>query len=510
MSEDRQRSEDGHKEFTRRRFARFLAGATLSSVARATGAPVRPKLTVLVVVEQFRSDYLAAVSEQLVPGGLRRMIENGAWFPDCRHSASTFTTSGLATLATGTWPSVHGIVADSWYDRSIHRVVRASDEVMLANTLVSQVAAAPRTRVFVAGMDAANARLFAGTPAARVFWMDEEGRFTARGQSPDWLVAYNRQKPLENLHDAKWMVVDARAGAPPLRTLAFNPARPGDFTALYKASPFAQMAQFEFLRELISRERLGQEDTTDLVCLLLGSTALLGYDTGANSPLMQQMVLQLDRHMEFLLGELDHVPGENAFNVVFAAAHGAPPAPPQESRTRMAVNGEQVAQAVQRVLGSGGPRVEKYLYPFLYLDPGAGRDPETVRLAAARAALTYPAVAAYYTAGGASPIAGAWTERFRNSFHVQRSGDLMLSYRPEYVEDFGAGRGVSYGSLYNYDTCVPLCFYGPQFRGRMFARTVESVSVAPTVALALGAAVPPSAVGNVLGEAFVKNVKSKK
>jgi arylsulfatase A-like enzyme len=78
----------------------------------------------------------------------------------------------------------------------------------------------------------------------------------------------------------------------------------------------------------------------------------------------------------------------------------------------------------------------------------------------------------------------------------------MLSYRPEYVEDFGAGRGISYGSLYNYDARVPLFFYGPQFRAGVFEAPVETVDVAPTLARAMGIAEPSSAVGRVLGEAL--------
>ena len=78
----------------------------------------------------------------------------------------------------------------------------------------------------------------------------------------------------------------------------------------------------------------------------------------------------------------------------------------------------------------------------------------------------------------------------------------MLSYRPEYVEDYRQGRGVSYGSLYNYDACVPLCFYGPQFKPGMFEYTVESVDVAPTLARALGVPLPSSATGRVLREVF--------
>jgi arylsulfatase A-like enzyme len=80
----------------------------------------------------------------------------------------------------------------------------------------------------------------------------------------------------------------------------------------------------------------------------------------------------------------------------------------------------------------------------------------------------------------------------------------MLSYRPEYVEDYGQEQGISYGSLYNYDVRVPLCFYGPQFRAGVFEGPVESVDLAPTLARAMGVAQPSSATGRVLAEAFAE------
>jgi hypothetical protein len=96
-----------------------------------------------------------------------------------------------------------------------------------------------------------------------------------------------------------------------------------------------------------------------------------------------------------------------------------------------------------------------------------------------------------------------WERRFRNSYHPQRCGDVMLSYQAEYVEEYGSGRGISYGSLYNYDTTVPLCLFGPQFQAQSFEQTVEAVDIAPTLARAIGVARPSSSVGRVLGEAFV-------
>jgi len=352
-------------------------------------------------------------------------------------------------------------------------------------------------------MDRAHAALVAGTSDARMFWMDDHGQFTAGDEPPDWLADYNRLAPVESSHDAEWRALGARADAPALRTLRFDPNKPQDFLALYKASPFAEEAQFAFLAELIARERLGQGDTFDFVCLVAGSSALLGYETGGRSPLMQQMVLQLDRHLEGLFSKIDQTPGAGAYNLALTAAHGAPPAPSEASRARMAVRGDDVAHEVQRSLESNGTGgVERFVYPFLYLDAGGSRDPEPVRLAAARAAIRLPAVAGYYTAGGACSTHDEWERRFRNSFHPTRSGDVMLSYHPEYVEDYGADRGVSYGSIYNYDACVPLFFLGPQFRAGVFESPVESVDVAPTLARALGVAAPSSAAGRVLGQAL--------
>jgi arylsulfatase A-like enzyme len=78
----------------------------------------------------------------------------------------------------------------------------------------------------------------------------------------------------------------------------------------------------------------------------------------------------------------------------------------------------------------------------------------------------------------------------------------MLSYEPGAMEDSGAGRGVSYGSLYNYDTSVPVFLYGQQFARQPIERAINMVDIAPTVARAAGVPAPSSAIGEVLAEAY--------
>src|SRR5579863_2240731 len=101
---------------TRRRFAARVAGSL--GTARLFAIPPRPKLFVLLACEQFRSDYLTRFSNLFGPGGFRRLMDEGSYLPDCRMAASSFSSSGLATIATGAWPQTHGIVAESWYEAS--------------------------------------------------------------------------------------------------------------------------------------------------------------------------------------------------------------------------------------------------------------------------------------------------------------------------------------------------------------------------------------------------------
>src|SRR5674476_437142 len=130
----------------RRYFNLTLLGA---SSRVAAGLAPRPKLLVLVLLEHMRQDYWDSAAAQFGPGGLRHILLKGAHFPDCRHLASSFSATTIATLATGAWPAEHGIVADSWYDREARNAVPASQEALRATTLTAQVAAERRTRTFV-------------------------------------------------------------------------------------------------------------------------------------------------------------------------------------------------------------------------------------------------------------------------------------------------------------------------------------------------------------------------
>src|SRR3979411_3313546 len=109
---------------TRRRFAGCIAGSL--AAARLSAIPPRPKLFVLLVAEQFRSDYLSKFTSLFGPGGFRRLMDEGSYLPDCRLDASSLSASGLTTIATGAYPESHAIVAESWYDVDSRKTATAT------------------------------------------------------------------------------------------------------------------------------------------------------------------------------------------------------------------------------------------------------------------------------------------------------------------------------------------------------------------------------------------------
>jgi hypothetical protein len=493
------------QHLTRRRFAGCIAGSL--AAARLLAIPPRPKLFVLLLAEQFRSDYLSRFSGLFGSGGFRRLMEEGSYLPDCRMAASSFSASGLETIATGAYPQSHGIVAESWYDAASGKMVTASAALSQAGTLADEITSADsRNRVFAMDVDGSRASLLAPGAQHKILALHKP-----KGHEPEWVDAFRQSHSPERFKNAKWQALEAEINAPPLRVLVDHPAE--DFTALYNASPFAQETQFDFLRTAIAEEKLGQGPALDFVTVILSPMALLGYEVGADSPLMAEMVLHLDREIELTLDALRKLP---SFGLAFAAAHGAP------SHDGKRVSGASVAHAIDRALSDANDvpsaknrYVERYVYPFVYLNHRQlsryDIDLRAARRIAGEAALRHaPGVAAYYTADGDCSVSGDWLHRFQNSFHAVRSGDVMLGYEPNAVEEYGAGRGISYGSLYNYDVQTPLLFYGSQFRARTVERPVEPVDIAPTLARALRVAAPSSSTGRVLGDVFAPDKKGEK
>jgi len=105
-------------------FASFLVPVTPAQQSARqpaksnTTVNARPRLVLLIVVDQFRYDYLDRFGDLFGTNGLRRLQRDGAsWVNSNYDHMPTYTAPGHATLMTGAYPAETGIVGNDWPDR---------------------------------------------------------------------------------------------------------------------------------------------------------------------------------------------------------------------------------------------------------------------------------------------------------------------------------------------------------------------------------------------------------
>ncbi len=502
---------------------------------------------VIVVAEQFRADYLDLYRSGFSTDGFGRLLSEGAVFRRARFKhLTTLAAPNAAILATGAYPELNGIVADRWYGRATQEIASAivpaddssssgaisplhssrlnipplniSPLNLLGSTLADelQLATAGRSRVIAISGSAAPAVMLAGRKPVGCYWMGSDGRFgtsTYYAEAlPQWVSEFNGSQPVLRHWGAQWQAIGAKEGAPPLRVLEAAERKSFDvFFSLYRASPFAVEDVFALAERAVEVEELGTGDYADLLIVNLSAPSFLGLETGANSPLMRDLVLQLDRRLGEFLRVLDEKVGADQVTVVFTAAHGIPPLPEHARESGMPagrVSGEAVVATMNTALREHFGQeifVEKYLSPFVYLNPAqtltTSERSQAVHVAGI-AATSVDGIASYYLPGESSAPA-TLRPALRRSWYPHRSGDFMLLLDPYFVEDYGSGRGTSSGSAYRYDTDVPLIFLGPRFKAKRFEREVDAADVVPTLAAVLEISAPSLATGEVLHEALL-------
>ena len=110
----------------------FLLGATAAlhcAAAPATPAPQRPSLAVNIVLSGIPYDFFSRYEANLTEDGFRKFMREGTVFTESRYEyMPTNSVSSLATLTTGAYPSVHGVVGRQWCDVLTGQTVSLIDD----------------------------------------------------------------------------------------------------------------------------------------------------------------------------------------------------------------------------------------------------------------------------------------------------------------------------------------------------------------------------------------------
>ena len=533
--------------------ALLVAGAVLIGFSQtrppAAKAPGRPKLVILITIDQFRADYLDRFRPHFVAGGFNRLM-SGARFTNCRYDyATTLTGPGHATLATGSYPNHHGIIGNAWYDRSLKRQVNcvedmnarvvdsaqgstdrrsASPHWLMGRTLTDELRMATnfQSKVISIALKDRAAILPGGHTATAAYWLHSRtGRFGSSTYYmtalPAWAADFNDRNPMKDYCGKPWK---ALAETPDAQGRVLDEFRPGPgetcpsprFLDWVEDTPFIAEIELRFAREAIRHEKLGQGPGTDMLTLALCANDFVGHRYGPYSPQVADMTLRTDRELAGFLDDLDRMVGLNNVWIALTADHGVAPTPQYIKDRNLGIgkfDSKNVQDAVQARLSKvfGEDRwIEFFDNPHIYLNQEAIMkrqiSPEKAAGEAAQAAMGASGVFAAFTRSGLSsgdvpksPIA----RKVLNSFNLRRGGDVFIVLQPFAVAS-GSDTTTTHGTPWDYDAHVPLLLWGSGFRSGEYSEPCQPVDLSATLAVALGLNEPSGAVGSPLTSALIK------
>jgi len=213
-----------------------------------------PKLVVVIVIDQFRGDYLERYRNQFGDGGFRLLVDHGAYFPNCNYNyANTRTAPGHATLFTGAYSNGHGIAANEWWDpKKKHMVSSVEDDAtklvgvnggktgasphnLLADTVGDELKLATqgKARVFGISLKDRAAVLPAGFAGDAAYWIEpSSGAWVTstyyRDDLPQWVQDFNSTRPAK-YWNREWK--DAQGTV--LRSTAHRQSKDGSEAGFY-------------------------------------------------------------------------------------------------------------------------------------------------------------------------------------------------------------------------------------------------------------------------------------
>lgn len=411
--------------------AGLIAAGTLAPFPVAEAAD-RPKLVLQITVDQLRGDLIGRNIHAFGDGGFRRLMDNGLVYGNAHHRhANTETVVGHATLATGTDPAVHGMVANLWFDRttgaprynvqdgkypllSAGGVDKASEidptqraattdgrspRAILSSTISDEmvIGIAGGPKIFGVSVKDRGAITMAGHAGTAYWFSKSEGRFITSSYYmdayPEWVNTWNDAGNVAAYAETSWTLKDEVASYrfgeaddmlwetdfPGFGRAFPHPYGPADdkyFTTRLTLSPAGDELTASFAKALVEAEEIGADDVTDYLSVSFSSTDYVGHIFGPSSLETEDNLRRLDATLADFLSFMDARVGLENMLIVLSADHGAAEVPaymrslgiPARYFSFDEVDKAPAAAALMADFGMAEELIETFSQPYLYLD----------------------------------------------------------------------------------------------------------------------------------------------
>jgi len=513
-------------------------------------AQERPKLVVGIVVDQMKMEYLYRFNADFSENGFKRLLNNGYTFYNMHYNfMPTYTAPGHASIYTGTTPSMHGIVSNEWYHRTLKKEVYCTDDESVttlvpgtekegkmspknlqSSTITDELKLSTNFKGKVIGISIKDrgAILPAGHFADWAFWYCKTGDFISSsfyGKTlPSWVADFNTEKHYLPYINKGWDLLKPAASYDESLTddnayegklYKKDPKFPYNLKEMYDANdagvlrvtPFGNSFLAEFAMKAIEKEALGKDAITDFLAVSFSSTDYVGHTFGPRSIEIQDTYLRLDQTIAEFLNYLDKTVGKNNYLVFLTADHAGAENVTYLKDKKYQVNnisGKEVEKDLKGFSTTtfGADLISKYdsFNVFFDKDVIAAKGLEFAKVKQAFKDFLYTKdyVKRVYTEEEILASSGNdyLLDFVANGYDPTQNGELYFVYKPGYIEY--SATGTSHGSPYTYDTNVPCIFYGWHInKGQSYEKKVIT-QIAPTLSQLLKITLPNSTKSEVL------------
>jgi predicted AlkP superfamily pyrophosphatase or phosphodiesterase len=514
--------------------------------------PAQPKLVVGIVVDQMRYDFLYRYYDKYSTGGFKRLMNEGF---NCRNHhydyAPTVTAAGHAAIFTGSVPAINGIIGNEWFNQKTGKSVYCVEDTsvttvgastraglmspknLLVSTITDQLKIANnfQSKTIGIALKDRGAILPAGHTANAAYWYDsKDGSWITSSfymkDLPQWVKDFNAAKlsqkylaegwktllPIEQYTESTADDVPYEGKLSGEKTSTFPHELAGqagvNLLEIIRTTPFGNSITKDLALASIKNENLGKSPKTDFLTVSFSSPDYVGHAFGPNSIEVQDTYLRLDKDLAEILTTLDNTVGKDNYLVFLSADHGVADVPgfwqanhlPSGLFDRSGAM-KQIREALKSAFGEG-EFIRAEDNNQLYLNASVLQEKKLsctqIHAIVREVLLKREDVADVVDLHNLSnsTLPDYQLSYVKNGLNPRRSGDIMIVMNPSWFSGFKTG--TTHGSLYRYDTHVPLLFYGWKVKnGETSVRTNIS-DIAPTVADFLNILEPNGSVGNVI------------
>ncbi len=501
----------------------FALYAALLALLTTAPPPPRPKLVVVITVDQLRPDYFSRWKTQLT-GGLAQLANEGAFFTDgYQDHAVTETAPGHSTILSGMWPAHTGIIRNSEGVQDTLAPLLgiggpgASPRRMRGTTLFDWLKAVdPTARALSVSRKDRGAILPIGKSKEQVYWY-QSGMFTTSkyytDTLPAWVQAFNaRRLPFKAansewtllLPDSAYKEADNEIWENGGTNVVFPHRLPADSTRAalsLPAVPAMDSITLLFALEGFEALKLGRKGT-DILAVSLSTTDAVGHAYGPDSREIHDQVLRLDRYLGWFLKRLTDRVGRDNVVVVLTADHGVTSFP-ERTRARGGTAYRVLLDTMITAMNAELDRIAGTTREWLSFDTGMlflqdngrfaamGIRTDSMLDALTARMLRVPGVARVLKPAdlaradtASDPTARRWLHQLTPDAAVA----LTVSLQPGSVWDVPNVPIAMHGQPSDDDAHVPIVFWGRGIRRGVYAGRTNTVDIAPTLAAVLGIA----------------------